>query len=478
MKMKSNYDSFGNRVLPSWFQWLIAYATIFGYWFNLPLITTHLFGGYNEFRVYDVTFAFLTIYMLLKKDAGNCLLQFLRKDDVLKHLYRFSLWASVMIIPTVGTALMTDRVRYIGASVIFLYHLWGFLLFAGMIGVYFQGKDGHHLLRWFLTLSTAHLFLYYSQVAGAVGNLWPKVYQSAYGADALSGTLGPNRITPGMMTLFGLVAGLFVVLKPVKGRLIQPIAWVNIVMALPAIIMIGSRTTFVSLLTFVGAYVLFYSKKSVVALLVIVPLFGFAYVHFLGDAYNERVVRNIEYNENKLTQGQDLGDLSIVEGYENIGSNRMEILRRYVPFLLTHPYIIPFGTGFNNRLIAARTGAASAHNIYLSLINELGVVGLYLYLSWFWAYITIGSRNRRIGISRSTEGLMSSLALAMLFSMFAGEHIYVYRPLFAIMGTFLLVMQFMKNSIEWDWRVRWPPVVRSRQEVKVPRSFGISQEGD
>ena len=142
-------------------------------------------------------------------------------------------------------------------------------------------------------------------------------------------------------------------------------------------------------------------------------------------------------------RGEKLDDLTIIEGYENIGSNRVQIIEKYVPFLLDHYYILPVGFGFNNRIIASSTGAASAHNVYLSLLNEVGFIGLWLYISWLFSYIvTERKRNKLIPHYRG-KGLITSLVLAMIISLMAGEHLYVYRPCFAILGTFLFVITVM-----------------------------------
>ncbi len=461
------------RDVSNWLTWLIAYGTILGYWCNLPIIKTGIFGGYNEFRIYDVTFSLLIFNLLVNENEWRKMAQCLKSDSVLKPLFRFSLWASLMTVPTIITTVILSKLTFIGMTIIFLYHLWGFLLFGGFISVYFRGRGYQKLLRWFLILSTSHLCIYYGQVSGVIGNLWPEVYQAAYGEDSMSGTVGPNRITPGMMTLLGLVASVFVLLKPIQGRLVRSLAGMNVLLAFPAIIMIGSRTTFAALLIFIITFVFFHNIKLVPLLLVLVPFLGFGYRHLLGDDYKQRMERNIEYNNAKLSRGGDISDLGVVDGFENLGNGRAGILKNYVPYLASHPYIIPFGSGFNNRLFASKSGAASAHNIYLSLINEVGVVGLFLYFQWLVSYLKIGRRFKRVKAARSTVPIMVSCVVAMLFSMFAGEHIYVYRPLFAIMGTFILVMQFMKISMDRDKMQKL--IANSRSKIPERRSCAPSR---
>jgi len=444
--MNLRYSLANKNEAYSLLEWVIVYGTIFGYWCNLPIIKTGIFGGYNEFRIYDVTFALLIIHLLSYEGKRTTVFRCLREDFVLKHLYKFALWASFMTIPTLAMAFFWDELVFIGMTIMYLYHLWGFLLFAAYVSACFLSKGPPKLLSWFLLLSTAHLFIYYGQVSGAIGYLWPDVYRASYGPDALSGTLGPNRVTPGMMTFLGMVTSMFVLLKRVRGRFMQPLAWTNVLMALPAIIMIGSRTTFVALIVFITAYVLLSGTKYAAAFIAMIPVLGFAYAHFLGDVYSERIKRNVEKNYGKLTRGEELDEIGIVEGYEHLTS-RPRILVRYVHFLTAHPYVIPFGAGFNNRLIRREARASSAHNIYLSLICEVGVIGLWLYMAWLLAYLRFAWRNRRIRAAKPAIAIMSSCVVSMIVTLFAGEHIYPYTPCFCIMGTFLLVMQFLRVCI-------------------------------
>lgn len=422
---------------------IFIYLTIFGYWYNLPVIKTSAFGGYNEFRIYDITFVVLILLLIRHKNLKKNL-RSLAGDSSLKYIYRFAIWASIMTIPTLIYVGILGNFVYAGMTVIFLYHLWGFILLSALVVTYYDKDSILPLIRWFMILSSIHLVLYYLQISGIIGNLWPQVYIDSYGDDALSGTLGPNRVTPGMMTLMGFILSIFIILNKFASRFLRLISWFNLILALPAFIMIGSRTTFVTLAIFAIVFVFFYRIKLAPVILILTPLFILIYSKGLDSNQKERITKNIEWNERKLLRGGDYNDLSVIEGYENLGSNRAQILERYVPYLLDNFYFIPFGSGFNNRILASTTGAASAHNIYLSLINEVGIVGLIFYLQWLGSYFVFEKRLYPLRTYYRAKGIMSSLSIAMFISLFAGEHLYVYRPCFAILGTFLFVSSIMK----------------------------------
>ncbi len=418
------------------------YLTILGYWYNLPIISTGIFGGYNEFRLYDFSFMLL-VFFLIKHNSLKRSLRALQSDKSLKYLYWFTIWASIMTLPTIIFVLLRGNLVYAGMTVMFLYHLWGFILLVAVIKTFYNAETIIPLVKWFLALSTAHLLLYYLQISGIVGHLWPQVYIEAYGENAFSGTLGPNRITPGMMTLMGMILSFYVLITRLESRFLRTLAWSNIFLALPAILMIGSRTTFVTLVLFVVFYFIFYRMRFIPIVILLVPFFILFYNYGLNQRQKERIKSNIEWNERKLLRGEALDNLTIIEGYENIGSNRAQILEKYVPFLLNNFYILPTGFGFNNRIIASSTGAASAHNIYLSLLNELGFVGVILYISWLTSYILMERRRGMLSHWHLGRGIVTSLVGAMILSLMAGEHLYVYRPCFAILGTFLFVITIM-----------------------------------
>ena len=80
----------------------------------------------------------------------------------------------------------------------------------------------------------------------------------------------------------------------------------------------------------------------------------------------------------------------------------------------------------------------SAHNIYLSLTNELGLLGVFLFLRWLTSYLFLSKRK-----IPSIKLALNGLVLAMIVTLYFGEHLYIYRPLFAILGYFLMITVLM-----------------------------------
>ncbi|MNE85191.1 hypothetical protein D3C80_1821640 [compost metagenome] len=72
--------------------------------------------------------------------------------------------------------------------------------------------------------------------------------------------------------------------------------------------------------------------------------------------------------------------------------------------------------------------------MYIQVIKETGLVGFFLYFGWLISFLFIKFDKYR-GFSLALNGLV----LAMLVTLFFGEHLYIYRPLFGVLGLFLMI---------------------------------------
>jgi hypothetical protein len=72
--------------------------------------------------------------------------------------------------------------------------------------------------------------------------------------------------------------------------------------------------------------------------------------------------------------------------------------------------------------------------MYLSLVKELGIIGLILFIRWLLSYLVIVKKKKP-----QLQMALNGLVLAMFVTLYFGEHLYIYRPLFGILGYFMLV---------------------------------------
>jgi len=146
----------------------------------------------------------------------------------------------------------------------------------------------------------------------------------------------------------------------------------------------------------------------------------------VSSVVENRVVAKVNNIENPNDK-KDAGEL-----YSKLGSGRDKLTKGNFYYILENPIIIPFGMGFVNRFNSAP--GLSAHNMYLQVIKELGLVGFFLYFGWLVQYLLIDFKDFS-GFSIGLKGFV----LSMLVTLFFGEHLYIYRPVFALLGLFLAI---------------------------------------
>lgn len=400
---------------------------VISYFYNLPALTYSAIGN-NELRLYDLT-GFVILFIVFNN--LKLFTVFIKSKTYLKYLHTFILWAGFTLILNAAFSIYKGRPLWFVQTCLYYYHFLVFFYTAVIMAMYLRKQSRYkYAASFILILAIAEAILVFSQHAGVVPFLWNEVYAMSYGS-FLSGALGPNKINLGMNMLFSFVFA--------TGLLLQKELKVNKILVIGALLtslatigVSGSRTTYLALIVFVCF--LFVSRtKKFLGLSIVISL-GVIVAFFLNLDFIEAITTTIENRVvNKVSDpGVFTGESLDVGGlYEDLGAGRKQLSVRYLYYLIDNPLIIPFGIGLNNRLLIQ----FSAHNIYLSLINEVGLVGLFLYFKWLSNYLFL-----KFGKAKSLKTVLSGLILAMLVTLFFGEHLYIYRSLFTILGYFLLIV--------------------------------------
>ncbi|GAL61462.1 O-antigen ligase family protein [Algibacter lectus] len=400
---------------------------VISYFYNLPALKYNLTGG-NELRLHDlVGFVILFIvYNNLKLFAV-----YINSKTYFKYLKIFVLWAGFSLILNAAFSIYKGRPLWFVQTCLYYYHLLAFFYTAVLMSMYLRKRSNYkYAASLILILAIAEAILVFSQHAGLVPFLWNDIYLESYGG-FLSGALGPNKINLGMNMFFSFIFA--------TGLLLQSQLKVNKILVISALLtslatigVSGSRTTYLALIIFV-CYLFVVNTKKFIGLSILISV-GVIVAFFLNLDLIENITTTIENRVvNKVSnpgvftgESLDVGDL-----YEDLGAGRKQLSVRYFYYLIENPLIMPFGIGLNNRLLIQ----FSAHNIYLSLINELGLVGLFLYFKWLSNYLFL-----KFGKANSLRTVLQGLVLAMMVTLFFGEHLYIYRSLFTILGYFLLIV--------------------------------------
>ncbi len=400
----------------------VLFLMLASYYYNLAVFNYSL-TGHNELRLYDFVGLGVLYLYLQNMPTMNV---FIKSKPYTKFLYDFVVYAFFMMFVTWIVSLVNNRSVWVMRSALFMYHLIIFYLSYVFFLVQMRNAKFYAQFITFMSIFTiAAALVVILQHTGVVGYLWSEGDQIAYNG-FFSGTLGPNKIVLGMTMFisFATLTGIYLNKSAKVNRILLITA---IAISLVALVLSGSRTSYVGIIVF-SAYFFWKGTGKFIYLGAVLALF--ALVLSLYDSFLiERIVEVIEgrvvnriSNPNEIFQG-DVGQL-----YDDLGAGRNQLSSRYIDYLINNFYIIPFGSGFVNYVMVG----PSAHNIYLSLINEVGIVGLVMYLRWLWSYLKIDLREWSFH-----KVMLSGLTLGMLITLLFGEHLYVYRPLFGILGLFL-----------------------------------------
>ncbi|MCL6294684.1 hypothetical protein [Jejuia spongiicola] len=405
---------------------LVLVLMICSYFYNLPVLKYSLKGD-NEFRIYDILGFVILLFVFINR---SFIIQYINLKSYLKYLNTFILWCGFTLIFTAIFSFVKGRPLWFIQTCLYYYHFLVFFYTAVLFSIYLRERGRYKLIATIiLILTICESVLVFLQHYGQVPFLWNDIYRRAYGG-FISGTLGPNKIVLGMFMFFSFVfsIGLFFQKQVKVNRLLVIF---SIIASIATIGISGSRTTYLALIVFLCYLFISKTKKffALSVLISIVVVVGFFFnlevIDTIVETFENRVVNKVSDPTLLTGTNLDVGQL-----YEDLGAGRNRLSLIYLKYLFSNLYIVPIGIGLNNRLLVGY----SAHNIYLSLINEVGVVGLFLYFKWLTSYIYL-----KFGKVSFLKLALNGLIMAMLVTLFFGEHLYIYRPLFAILGYFLLI---------------------------------------
>lgn len=410
-----------------------VYGIILSYFYNLPVLKYSITGD-NEFRLYDV----LGIVILYNYYKYYALINVvIKKAPFFKFLQKFMVWGCITMVSTLFFCVLEDKIMTFLQVILYMYHFWVFYLTAVFFYVFCLDrsilKKGIYLL---LILSIASCVIIILQNLGIIDFLWNDEYEKTY-EGFLSGTLGPNKIVTGMTSLFVFSLCLGLLLEK-HFSISKIIVYTVVLLNVYIIIVSGSRTTYVALVT----VILFFAFKSPLRFIVSVSLMSVLFVFTLSSnpilqkTLDDTLEKRI-FSKTKIMKDEDA---ELTDAYGDLGAGREELTKDNFIYLLENPIVIPFGLGFVNRFDTAK--GYTAHNMYIQVVKETGLVGFFLYFGWLVSYLFI-KFDKNSGFSIALQGLV----YAMLVTLFFGEHLYIYRPLFGLLGLFLIITSIFVSSL-------------------------------
>jgi O-antigen ligase len=416
------------------------------YWYCLPVVTQSLFS-YNEFRGYD--FLMLFLGALLLNSYRGPLRRLLATDRPGQWMYRFCLWATATFPVTIASCVLNGKIKWIFVTLIFLFHLWGFFFGYAAVRLFIQTRRRCFiLLDLFLIAGTVVATLICLQSVNALPRFWSSLYDG-YGNLTFSATLGPNRTMPGhcMVLLVGVATSYWRNARTVGAWRIA-LALVAGTVGLAALGVSGSRTAWTTFAVFCVMLVLG-SRPNLGGLVYIAAVTGALFL-VVPDSVRDRI--NMMYNYRLASKLERVKSDDPKKELRAIDSGRSDLWQEGLEQLGQRIWLFPFGGGFNNYRYAVEGAGVSAHNMYITIVGELGLLGLFLYLRWLLALWQETSTRAALAVKRARYGAkvfqsfeLRSLLVAMMVSLLGGEILYPYRPCFSFLGMFLFVCAVMNH---------------------------------
>lgn len=407
-----------------------VYAMVISYFYNLPVVGYSAKGN-NELRLYDLA-GFVLLIIFIRN--YSMLKTYIFSLKTFASLYDFLFYSFLTLSVTFANSIIHNKFYYIFQTGLWYFHFLSFFLVTVFISILIiEKRYFRNILYMVLILGALCVLLVILQNFGLIPFLWSSAYAKSYHG-FLSGTLGPNKIVVGMTCLF-LIALCLGILNEKRFKVNKLLVLITLSFCLIGLVMSGSRTSYLGGAIMAGYYSLRQPLSfaySVVALFFVILLVSSLQPKVIDKAfevYNQRVT-------NKIKDPDDVKEANVGGLYEDLGAGRSRIAKNYVEILLEDYYYIPFGRGFNNRMLTN----SSAHNMYLSLIYEVGLLGTVLYFRWLFTYLLV-----RMPHFRNMRMALQALTIAMLVSLLFGEHLYIYRPLFGLLGLFLLVVTLLTS---------------------------------
>ncbi|WP_310556195.1 O-antigen ligase family protein [Flavobacterium sp.] len=406
--------------------YLSTLAIILSYFYNLPIVKYSIIGD-NEFRLYDIVGVFLLMFHF----KYNVILKgVLAKIQIFRWFWNLFKWASTTLIITLFVSIYNDKIMFFVQTLLYLFHLYVFFISGVFVYILcLKKKRGEKYITWLFQLSIVTSLVVIFQNFELIPFLWSDSYKKSY-SGFLSGTLGPNKIVLGMTFLYIFIFSTSVVLeRRIKVNFF--LTAFTILLSFYALVISGSRTSYVGFFVFIGFFAYHSFGKFLSYLLVFASLFFV--VLLINDKLYETAERVIDGRVIKKVKNiDDFENANVGNLYEDLGSGRKSLSKRNAYFLLENPIVLPFGMGFNNRLIVV--AGDTAHNMYLQVIKELGLVGFFLYFGWLLQYLLVNLKVSR-GFSIGLKGLI----ISVLVTAFFGEQLYIYRALFGLLGLFCVI---------------------------------------
>ncbi len=431
------------------FFWVVALSL--SYFYCLPLLRTGVLLGVtaSEIRLYDLVFIIILFSIIIPRSAT-----FFFYWRNLSKAHKFLLyWIIVGFFGLIllgilkGDKFLIGMIRYIR-----------FFSFSSIFVFMYIAITNRRQLQFLydavLTVIIIISVLGTLQGVAILPNFWPDYY-SAYwqGTEGYlsTATLAPNHTHYSLVMAIGIIM-VFATLKVNFNFSLKYLFFLSGLIPLSySMIVSQGRSGWLVLGIYVG-YTILFSRGKVVTLSLLFATVFFIFTYFNTDSNpnpDKLTVQEILLYRS-INSHKDIGRTSLEffdededRNYlERVDDNRWYIYQNAVKSLMAQPEYWLFGAGFQNASRAIGGFAVAAHNAYINVFAEHGIIGLSIYLAFLFHLVRLAIRSMRNANSKESYTFSSEfvgLLFGILAANFFGEIIYPGRALFTFLGTFFVV---------------------------------------
>lgn len=428
----------GRQKVPVWPLALL----IASFFYCLPLGRFSIGGFDSDFRVFD--FAILgvfTFYFSQSAVTGTV-------GDLLRSTRWFTRWLKILFVLVLLSLLVSTA--YSGTDFLLprLIRIFRFLAYISVpflvIGVVNTKASYLRFFRLLFWLIAGVGVIGFAQGMGVLGNFWPDYWREMYSEnDAPVATLSPHHKHIGVIMLVGVCLGLGY-LQRARSVMLKAGLIVVILMMFTVPLFAGTRTY---LLGFVGVLpaLMFLRRQYIVIPAVVLVVSAYFLLQAFGEGVSTRVER--KFDQRVTSRVEKLG-------YEGLYRERTVIYLDILRALRENPQLLITGTGYQN--IFRFIGANGAHNNYLQALMELGLIGLFVFISFLaalWRNLRLASRIRDRDISTIAQYTWVALC-GILLTMLVGETFWGQAAMFTLAGQLSFLFGLAVSPLYWISRLQ------------------------
>ena len=391
----------------------------------VPLARLDTFG--TDMRLFDFVFAFF--FLTVGLQAWPSVIGLIKTKNRLfwwSGMLLILVWLSMVVTVSTGGLgrLMPAIIRSIRFS--------AFILLGAYVVVFVDSKAKFKLILGVVFVNIlVQALLSAAQRLGWVGTFYPGHILQMYGFHPV-GTLSAHHKHIGVVMMLGLGVSL-TLLRTIRNLLVRFLIVFAAGAMIAASVFAVSRTAWLGIGGIVLGYFLIHKTKSIgIIILVIV---GLLIGLFAVDSLGFDVISVLEDDFNRV-----FTDRIQRAGFEGVAGPRLQIYETVPNRIRRNPWILIIGTGFQNQ--SSFFFGSGAHNNFMHVWMELGVIGFFVYLGLLFQIL----RDLRAASKKLNDPLEQTLAqdtfavfIGIILTMIVGETFWA-QPAMQTMSAQIMIL--------------------------------------